>query len=149
MGARQLRALRPGDQLQLEPLERLIPPAIVGATATGPRFGNQFVTYESLMLSDDGRGNNRGFLASEASFQFLKSLEERNKIIPVVGDFGGMKAIKAVAGYLKSIHATVSAFYLSNVEQFLVRGGTYFNFCRSVSMRPARSSDRAAAGPLP
>jgi hypothetical protein len=117
-------------------LSNAVAPAIVGVTAFGPRFGNQFVTYESLMLSDDGRGGNRSFLASEEGFQFLKDLEERNKVIPVVGDFGGTKAIRAVAAYLKSINATVSAFYLSNVEQFLVPGETYVNFCRSVSMLP-------------
>ena len=117
-------------------LSNAVAPAIVGATAFGSRFGNEFVTYESLMLSDDGRGGNRSFLASDEGFQFLKDLEERNKVIPVVGDFGGTKAIRAVAAYLKSINATVSAFYLSNVEQFLVPGGTYVNFCRSVSMLP-------------
>ena len=117
-------------------LSNAVPPAVVGATGTGPRFGNQFVTYESLMLSDDGRGGHRSFLASEENFQFLKELEVRNKVIPVVGDFGGTKAVLAVAAYLKSINGTVSAFYLSNVEQFLVPGGTYVNFCRSVSMLP-------------
>ncbi len=113
-----------------------VPPVIVGAMAAGPRFGNQFVTYESLMLSQDGRGDNRSFLATEPAFQFLKDLEGRNKVIPVVGDFGGTKAIRAVAAYLTGIHATVSAFYLSNVEQFLVQGGLYYRFCRSVSMLP-------------
>jgi len=117
-------------------LSSAVPPAIVGATANGPRFGNQFVTYESLMLSHGGRGDNRIFLAREENFQFLKDLEDRNKVIPVVGDFGGTKAIRAVAAYLKSIDGTVSAFYLSNVEQFLVPAGTYVNFCRSVSMLP-------------
>ena len=81
-------------------------------------------------------GRNRGFLASEEGFQFLKDLEDRNKVIPIVGDFGGTKAIRAVAGYLNSFNGTVSAFYLSNVEQFLVPGRTYVNFCRSVSMLP-------------
>lgn len=88
------------------------------------------------MLSDDGRGGNRSFLAREEDFQFLKDLQHRNKVIPVVGDFGGTKAIRAVAAYLKSINGTVSAFYLSNVEQFLVPGRTYVNFCRSVTMLP-------------
>jgi hypothetical protein len=117
-------------------LSNAVPPAIVGAMSLGPRFGNRFVTYESLMLADDGRGSQRSFLATDADFQFLKDLEERNKVIPVVGDFGGTKAIRAVAAYLKRINQTVSAFYLSNVEQFLAQGGTYVNFCRSVSMLP-------------
>jgi len=111
-------------------------PTIVGAVSPGPRFGNNFVTYESLMLADDGRGVNRSYLATEENFEYLKDLEERNKVIPVVGDFGGTKAIRAVAAYLQSIKGTVSAFYLSNVEQFLVPAGTYVNFCRSVSMLP-------------
>jgi hypothetical protein len=117
-------------------LSNAVPPAIVGATSPGRRFGNRFVTYESLMLADDGRGDDRSFLATDENFQFLKDLEERNKVIPVVGDFGGTKAIRAVAAYLQRIKGTVSAFYLSNVEQFLVRDGTYVNFCRSVSMLP-------------
>jgi hypothetical protein len=117
-------------------LSNAVAPTIVGATTTGPRFGNNFVTYERLMLSEDGRGGNRSFLASEENFQFLKDLESRNKVIPVVGDFGGTKAIRAVAAYLRSIDGTVAAFYLSNVEQFLLQGGTYSNFCRSVSMLP-------------
>jgi hypothetical protein len=87
-------------------------------------------------LSNSSHFGNRSFLASEEDFQFLKELEDRNKVIPVVGDFGGTKAILAVAAYLKSINGTVSAFYLSNVEQFLAPGGTYVNFCRSVSMLP-------------
>jgi hypothetical protein len=117
-------------------LSHAVAPEIVGARSIGPRFGNNFVTYESLMLSDDGRGRNRSFLASEEDFQFLKDLESRNKVIPVVGDFGGTKALRAVAAYLHSVNGTVSAFYLSNVEQFLWPGGTYSNFCRSVVMMP-------------
>src|SRR5262249_36630431 len=81
-----------------------VPPAIVGATG-GNRGGNNGVTYASLMMSDDGRGQDRSFLANEENFAFVKDLETRNLIIPVVGDFGGDKAIRAVGRYLKSIDA--------------------------------------------
>jgi len=111
-------------------------PPIVGATAIGGRRGNAFTTYASLMLSDDGQGQNRGFLATEENFAFLKDLEARNMLVPVVGDFGGPRAIRAVGAYLKSVGALVSAFYLSNVEQFLVQGGTWRNFCQSVATLP-------------
>ena len=76
------------------------------------------------MTADDGTGKNRSYLANEENFNILKDLEARNLIIPVVGDFGGNKAIRAVGQYLKSVDATVSAFYLSNVEQFLTQDGT-------------------------
>jgi hypothetical protein len=111
-----------------------VPPAIVGAT--GANRGNNGVTYASLMTADDGRGENRSYLAKEEYFVFLKDLETRNLVVPVVGDFGGNKAIRSVARYLKGIGATVSAFYLSNVEQFLVQDGKWETFCSSASTLP-------------
>jgi hypothetical protein len=115
-----------------------IPPAIVGATGGG--FGNNGVTYASLMMSDDGLGQSRSFLASQENFEVLKDLEGRNLVIPVVGDFGGNKAIRAVGTYLKSLDTVVSAFYLSNVEQFLVQDGKWNTFCGSVSSLPLDAS---------
>jgi hypothetical protein len=66
----------------------------------------------------------------------VKDLEARNLVVPVVGDFGGDKAIRAVARYLKSIDAMVSAFYLSNVEQFLEQDGRWHVFCSSAATLP-------------
>jgi hypothetical protein len=57
-------------------------------------------------------------------------------LVPVVGDFGGDKAIRAVGKYLKSQDATVSAFYLSNVEQYLVQDGKWDQFCGNVGTLP-------------
>src|SRR5215471_4042842 len=105
-----------------------IPPAIVGARG-GNRGGNNGVTYASLMMAGDGDGQYRSYLASEENFAFLKDLEARNLVVPIVGDFGGDKAIRAVARYLKSVDAMVSAFYLSNVEQFLVSDNKWDRFC--------------------
>ena len=94
-----------------------------------------YPTYADLMTATDDEGTARGFLATEESFTFLKDLESRNLVVPVVGDFAGPKAIRAVGAYLKTAGATVSAFYLSNVEQYLV-GGTWETFCRNVATLP-------------
>jgi hypothetical protein len=120
-------------------LSASVPPSIVGATGGG-RGGNNMVNYATLMMSDDGRGENRSFLANEENFKFLKDLETRNLIVPVVGDFGGDKAIRSVAKYLKSVDAMVSAFYLSNVEQFLVQDGKWDTFCASTASLPLDES---------
>ena len=118
-----------------------VPPAIVGASGGGGRGGgNNGVNYASLMMADDGNGEYRSFLANEENFAFLKDLETRNLIIPVVGDFGGPKAIRAVGRYLKSIDAMVSAFYVSNVEQFLVQDGKWDTFSASSSTLPLDES---------
>jgi len=116
-----------------------VPPEIVGATGGG-FGGNNGVTYANLMMADDGNGENRSYLGSEENFQFLKDLETRNLVVPVVGDFGGDKAIRAVGRYLKNIDATVSAFYLSNVEQFLVQDGKWNTFCSSTATLPLDES---------
>jgi len=107
------------------------PPAIVGSTGGGGRGSG--ATYADLMSADDGQGQRRSFLANEENFAYVKGLEDRNLIVPVVGDFGGDTAIRAVAGYLKRIDASVSAFYLSNVEQFLEQDNKWNKFCASVS----------------
>ena len=91
-------------------------------------------------MSDDGEGQHRSYLASEESFAFLKGLEKKNLVIPVVGDFGGDKAIRAVASYIKSTDGMVSAFYVSNVEQFLVQDGKWNKFCTSVATLPIDDS---------
>jgi len=94
-----------------------MPPATVGATQ--PSGAARLATYAELMMSDDGRGQMRSYLAAEESFEFIKELETRNMLIPVVGDFAGPKAIREIGKYLKSLDAVVSAFYVSNVENYL------------------------------
>ncbi|HEY3042390.1 MAG TPA: hypothetical protein VGJ39_00085 [Vicinamibacterales bacterium] len=100
-------------------------------------FGSsQQPTYADLMTAADLTGVERGYLASEENFQFLKDLESRNLVVPVVGNFGGPKAIRAVGKYLKDRDAIVSAFYLSNVEQYLRQDLIWDNFCANVATLP-------------
>jgi len=93
-------------------------------------------TYSDLMLATDNTGRPRGYLASQESFAYLKDLETRNLVVPVVGNFAGPKAIRAVATYLKARDATVSAFYLSNVEQYLRLQRGWNTFCANVATLP-------------
>ena len=57
-------------------------------------------------------------------------------IVPVVGNFGGPKAIRAVATYLKQKETPVSVFYTSNVEQYLRDDRIWGNFCASAATLP-------------
>jgi len=100
-------------------------------------FGGAFQpNYADLMTAVDMAGVSRGYLASEESFQFVKDLEARNMLVPVVGNFGGPKAIRAVGAYLRDMAATVSTFYLSNVEQYLRQDGIWGAFCANVASLP-------------
>jgi hypothetical protein len=93
-------------------------------------------TYWDMQMLGDGMGVNRGFLATEEAWAAMKDFESRNLLVPVVGDFGGTKAIRAVGKYLKERGAVVSAFYLSNVEQYLNRSGTEQAFLCNVATLP-------------
>jgi hypothetical protein len=101
----------------------------------GGGFGNR-ATYAELQMLDDGQGLNRGFLATEDNWLAVKDLETRNLIVPVVGDFGGPSAIRSVGAYLKANGAVVSAFYLSNVEQYLNQDGKEDTFLCNVAELP-------------
>jgi hypothetical protein len=98
-------------------------------------FG-RFPTYADLMTATDDSGVARSYLATEAAFRFLKELQARNLVVPVIGNFGGPKALRAVAAYLKQQRMTVSAFYVSNVEQYLERDGLWEAFCANAATMP-------------
>src|SRR5580765_5108342 len=97
-------------------------------------------TYADLMTETDEAGAFKSYLATEERFAVVKSLEFRNLVVPVVGDFGGPKSIRAVGAYLKGRGATVSTFYLSNVEQYLEQDNKWQLFCGNVAALPLDAS---------
>jgi hypothetical protein len=84
-------------------------------------LGVGFPSYLDLMTETDGQGEQRSYLATEENFRVLREYERNNAIVPVVGDFGGDKTLRAVGDYVRAHGATVTAFYTSNVEQYLFR----------------------------
>jgi hypothetical protein len=111
-------------------------PSISYNSSQGGGGRGNMSTYSSLMTTTDGAGQARSYLASEALFGVLKDLEMKNLVVPVVGDFAGPKAIRAVGKYLKEQGVTVTAFYLSNVEQYLGQSGVWQSFCNNVASLP-------------
>jgi hypothetical protein len=108
----------------------------------GGGFGRNSPSYADLMLSTDESGQPRSYLATEENFALLKSLESRNLLVPLVGNFAGPKAIRAVGSYLRERHAVVSAFYLSNVEQYLNMDSLWLTFCANVAALPVDGKSR-------
>ena len=101
----------------------------------------RFNNYAALMASVDSRsGDERTYLASEENFAFVKGMESRNLIVPVVGNFAGPTALRAIGAWLKARGATVSAFYVSNVEQYLEQSGVWPAFCANVATLPLDAS---------
>jgi hypothetical protein len=97
-------------------------------------------SYRDLMTAKDATGESRSFLATEDAFAFVKAMQTRNVVVPVVGDFAGPKAIRGVGGYVRAHGARVHAFYGSNVGVYLSRPQAYA-FCANLAMLPAGSID--------
>jgi hypothetical protein len=97
-------------------------------------------TYTELMTFTDPTGRNWSYLASEESFRYVKEMQRKNLIVPLVGDFSGPKAIRTVGQYLKDHQAKVSAFYLSNVEMYILAPSQWKSFCVNVASLPMDQS---------
>jgi hypothetical protein len=93
-----------------------------------------------MAVTDRASGAERGYLSSEETFAAIKTMERKNLIVPVVGDFAGPKALRALGTYLREHGAVVSAFYVSNVEMYLRRNGVWPAFCANVATLPVDAS---------
>ncbi|HEU4386723.1 MAG TPA: hypothetical protein VFV34_02920 [Blastocatellia bacterium] len=99
-------------------------------------WSGQFPTLKEIILQPDQWGKLGNFLATRDDYEFVREMHRRNMIIPVVGDFGGKKALAAVGDYLRKNGFTVTAFYVSNVEQYLFQGGSFGEFAENVRKLP-------------
>src|SRR6266581_3216079 len=97
-------------------------------------------TYEELMIDTDENGQQRSYLATEENFLTLQQIEKNNLIVPLVGNFAGPSALRAVGQYLREHSTSVSAFYTSNVEQYLfMNNEEWKSFYTNVSTLPLDS----------
>jgi len=113
-------------------------PAIAYSNSGGGR--SRYPSYADLQLTDDGQGVNRSYLSSEQAFSTLKTMEQNNLIVPIVGNFAGPHALRAVGAYLRASGATVSVFYTSNVEQYLFQDRLWDAFAANVGSLPLEES---------
>jgi hypothetical protein len=111
--------------------------------------GNYFPTLKEIIAETDLNGKQGNFLATVEDYNFVRDLNRKNLIIPVVGDFGGKKALVAIGDYLRKTGFTVTAFYTSNVEQYLFGSNVFTAFAENVRKLPTTEKSifiRAAAG---
>src|SRR5262249_822579 len=91
------------------------------------------------MTDSDTNGKAQSFLANEDNFLAVQYLEKNNLIVPLVADFAGPTAIRSLGHYLKERNAMVTAFYVSNVEQYLFMSESWKNFYANVATLPLDS----------
>jgi hypothetical protein len=127
--------------LQAEPT---LAQVLTAAPVTQPSFPN----YSELMMATDAAGHDWSYLANEDNYKTVRDMQLQNRIVPLVGDFAGPKAIRSVGEYLKSHDARLATFYLSNVEQYLnpAEMKRFYANVAAVPLDPSSSFIRSAQG---
>jgi hypothetical protein len=105
-------------------------------TSAGRAPRPYYPTLRQLVLERDLEGNQASYLAREDDFQFVKALQRRHLVVPVVGDLAGPHALAAIGRAVRERGERVSAFYTSNVEDYLMRAGSFGRYARTVASLP-------------
>ena len=95
-----------------------------------------YPTLRQLIVEHDASGRQRGYLATESDFQFIKSMHRRNLIVPVTGDLSGARTLPGIGRYLAEHSERVSVLYASNVEDYLIRDGRFAAYVAGVRALP-------------
>jgi hypothetical protein len=98
--------------------------------------GTWYPTLREMLAARAPDGEQASFLASEERYQRVRRLVLANRVVPVVGDFGGGHALAAVADDMRARGLLLGAFYTSNVEQYLFDAHTYGAFVENVAAMP-------------
>ena len=99
----------------------------------------QYPSFEEILLETDRQGRQQNYLSSEELFQWLKKFEGENRLIPIVGDFAGPRALRTVAAFLKENGLQVAAFYTSNVEFYLFGQPSWRRYLSNLHALPLAS----------
>lgn len=103
-----------------------------------------------LVLATDSTGQPASYLANEEDFRYVQQMHRENRILPVVANLAGDKALRAIANYIRNQKLTVAAIYTSNVEQYLYQGEELAQFARNLDAFPRTPASliiRSGMGP--
>ena len=100
-----------------------------------------YPSLAQLIVAMDREGHEISYLADEKAFQYVRTLQIADRIIPVVGNIAGEKAMKAIASYASERRLKISTLYVSNIEQYLMgRDGGFDAYANNVKWLPHDST---------
>lgn len=104
--------------------------------ARGQPLRSYYPNLRTLLRENDRAGHQLSFLASEPAFQFVRSLQARDLIVPVVGDVSGPLAMSAIAADMTARKLRLSAFYISNIEYYLFQDRNFGPYAENLKRLP-------------
>jgi hypothetical protein len=102
--------------------------------------GGRYPSFAELQMATDEAGVPRAYLASEEYYQTVRRMQQNNLIVPLVGNFGGQKTLRAIGDWVRRRGARVTTFYTSNVEQYLFQDRLWDAFAANVAAMPLDDS---------
>lgn len=95
-----------------------------------------YPTLKELALQTDRNGKPGSYLSTEERWRLVRDMHRADRIILVTGDLAGAQALRAVGDYIREQGLQISAFYTSNVEQYLFQFGTFDSFAANTVTLP-------------
>ncbi len=102
----------------------------------GQAVRDYYPNLRQLLLETDGSGTRASYLAADDRYATVRALEQADRVIPVVGDVSGPRAMRGIAAEIETRGLTLSGFYISNVEFYLSRDGRFPAFVDNLKRLP-------------
>lgn len=99
-------------------------------------------SYRGLLLAQGLDGKPAHFLSRPDDYDYVRRLAVDGRLIPIVGDFSGPHALRAVGEFAREQGERVTAFYVSNVEFYLMRNGSFPAYVENVRSLPRSESSQ-------
>lgn len=106
----------------------------------GRRPMSHHPTYRRLLAERGPAGGLGHFLSRPDDYAHVRGLAMSGRLIPVVGDFAGEHALRRIGQFVEDRGETVTAFYVSNVEFYLMRNGVFPSYVENVRALPRAGS---------
>jgi hypothetical protein len=99
-------------------------------------------SYRGLLLAQGVDDKPAHFLSRPDDYDYVRKLAVDGHLIPVVGDFAGPHALRAVGDFAREQGEKVTAFYVSNVEFYLMRSDSFPTYVENVRSLPRSDSSQ-------
>lgn len=95
-----------------------------------------YPTLGRLIAMKTRSGRPGHWLADDAHFDIVRRLHQADAILPVVADWSGTQAMPNIAAYLSEVRVKVGCVYVSDVEFFLFRAGSFHRYVANLARLP-------------
>ncbi len=104
--------------------------------ASSPVGRTRYPSFAELQTATDAAGVARAYLATEDNYRAVRALQQKNLVIPLVGNFGGAKTLKGIGAWVRARNSKITTFYTSNVEQYLFQDQIWPAFAANIASMP-------------